>query len=78
MPVLGLNPDHSEMRTKMRTGVSCDCAFTHGQRGRVSLMHVCVLRMFSQVFLLGDGCTCGSVVRGVDVGTDHVEGECVF
>ena len=25
VPVLGLNPDHSEMHTKMCTGVSCDC-----------------------------------------------------
>ena len=45
------------------------------QRGRVSLMQVCFLAMFFHVFLLGDGCTSGSVVRGVDVGTDHVAGE---
>ena len=48
------------------------------QRGRVSLMQVCLLPVFFQVFLLGDGCTSGSVVRGVDMGTDHVEGERLF
>ena len=48
------------------------------QRGRVSLMQVCFLAVFFHVFLLGDGCTSGSVVRGVDVGTDHVAGEHLF
>ena len=37
------------------------------QRGRVSLMQVCFLAEFCHAFLLGDGCTSGSVVRGVDL-----------
>ena len=48
------------------------------QRGRVSLMQVCFLAVLFHVFCMGDGCTSGSVVRGVDVGTDHVAGERLF
>ena len=49
------------------------------QRGRVHKSDASLfLTNAFQVFLLGDGCTSGSVVRGVDVGTDHVAGERLF
>ena len=48
------------------------CTYIH--KSHASLFPSSVFSCFS----LRDGCTSGSVVRGVDVGTDHVAGERLF